>query len=48
MVGLQRVVKGKVEMEEMLREMEEVGEEEGLEESGVVRAALPLPFPQLT
>lgn len=48
MVGLQRVVKGKVGMEEMLREMEEVGEEEGLEESEVVRAALPLPFPQLT
>lgn len=48
MVGLQRVVKGKVGMEETLREMEEVVEVEGLEESGVVRAALPLPFPQLT
>lgn len=46
MVGSLRVVEGKVGMEEMLREMEEEGE--GLEESGVVRVALPVPFPPLT
>lgn len=45
--GSLRVVEGKMGMEEMLRGRG--GEEEGeeLEESGVVREALPFPFPQL-
>ena len=46
-VGSLRVVEGKVGRV-ILRAMEEVEEVEGLEESGVVRAALPLPCPRLT
>lgn len=46
-VGSLRVVEGKVGRV-ILRAMEEVGEVEELEESGVVRAALTLPCPRLT